>query len=192
MTWFDWIVIGAIGFSALLGLWNGFIREVLALVGWVAAGVCAALFGSEVAAMLPAVVPGPGFRLMLGVVLVFIGVRFAVGIVAVIVARIAKAAGIGIGDRMLGGLFGAARGVVVLLLAVLIAGLTPLPQDPGWRDAIFANPMVQLALMAKPYLPHELAERIQFDDDAKRGTQSSGVGAPGDRYGFALRRGSAM
>ena len=172
MTWFDWIVIGAIGFSALLGLWNGFIREVFALVGWVAAGVCAALFGSEAATLLPGVVPGPGLRLMLGVVLVFIGVRVAVGIVAIIVARIARAAGIGIGDRMLGGLFGAARGIVVLLLAVLIAGLTPLPQDPGWRDAIFANPMVKLALMAKPYLPHELAERIQFEDDTKRGTQS--------------------
>ncbi|MSQ18656.1 MAG: CvpA family protein [Betaproteobacteria bacterium] len=162
MTWFDWITIGVIGCSALLGLWHGFIREVFALVGWAAAGVCAATFGSSVAEMLPSLISGSILRLLIGVALTFVGVRFAVGLISFIVARLAKAVGLGIGDRMLGGLFGAARGVVVLLTAVLIAGLTSLPQDPGWRDSMFANPLVQLALVAKPYLPPELVERIQL------------------------------
>ncbi len=172
MTWFDWIVIGVIGFSALLGLWHGLMREVLALIGWVAAGVCAAVFGADAAAMLPAVVPGSGLRLIVGVALTFVAVRLGVGLIAFIVGRIARAVGIGIGDRMLGGLFGAARGVVVLLLAVLIAGLTSLPQDPGWQESVFARPLVQLAMIAKPYLPRELVERIQFDDDTRRGAQT--------------------
>lgn len=162
MTWFDWITIGVIGFSALLGLWHGFIREVFALVGWVAAGVCAATFGASVAEMLPGVIPGAILRLLLGVVLTFVMVRLLVGLISFVVARLAKAVGLGIGDRMLGGLFGAARGVVVLLTAVLIAGLTSLPQDPGWRDSMFATPLVQLALVARPYLPQELIERIQL------------------------------
>jgi membrane protein required for colicin V production len=172
MTWFDWITIGVIGFSALLGLWNGFIREVFALVGWVAAGVCAATFGAGVAEMLPALIPGSILRLLIGVALTFVAVRLLVGLISFVVARLAKAVGLGIGDRMLGGLFGAARGVVVLLTAVLIAGLTSLPQDPGWRDSMFANPLVQLALVAKPYLPQELVERIQFDEDARRAAQT--------------------
>ncbi len=172
MTWVDWIVIGVIGFSALLGLWHGLIREVLALVGWIAAGVCAAVFGSEVASMLPAAVPGPGLRLILGVALTFVAVRLGVGLVSFIIARIARAVGVGIGDRMLGGLFGAARGVVVLLLAVLIAGLTSLPKDPGWRDSMFAPPLVQLALIARPFLPRELIDLIRFDDDPRRGAQT--------------------
>ena len=172
MTWFDWIVIGVMGFSAMIGLWNGFMREVLALIGWVAAAVCAAAYGSEAAGLLPTAVPGPGLRLIAGVVLTFIAVRMGVGLVSVIVSRVARALGLGIGDRMLGGLFGAARGVIVLLLAVLAAGLTSLPQDPGWRDSKFARPLVHLALIARPYLPQELVDRIQLDSDIQRGAQT--------------------
>ena len=36
MTWVDYAVIAVLGVSALLGIWRGFIREVLALAGWIA------------------------------------------------------------------------------------------------------------------------------------------------------------
>lgn len=166
LTWFDWTVIAVVGFSALLGLWHGFIREVLALLGWIAAAVCAVLFGADVAGLLPAGLPGPGLKLIVAVVLVFLGVRIAIGIGAMLLTRLARAAGIGLGDRLIGGLFGVARGVVVLVIAVLVAGLTPLPQDPGWRHATFARPLVTLALVAKPYLPPELAERVRLGESA--------------------------
>lgn len=166
LTWFDWTVIAVVGFSALLGLWHGFIREVLALLGWVAAAVCAVLFGADVAGWLPSWVPGPGLKLIVAVIVVFLGVRIAIGIAAMMLMRLARAAGIGMGDRLIGGLFGVARGIVVLVIAVLVAGLTPLPQDPGWRQATFARPLVTLALAAKPYLPAELAERVRLDERA--------------------------
>lgn len=166
LTWFDWTVIAVVGFSALLGLWHGFIREVLALLGWIAAAVCAVLFGAEVATWLPGWVPGPGLKLIVAVIAVFLGVRIGIGIGAMLITRAARAAGVGFGDRLIGGLFGFARGIVVLVIAVLVAGLTPLPQDPGWRQATFARPLVTLALAARPYLPTELADRVRLDERA--------------------------
>jgi membrane protein required for colicin V production len=164
LTWFDWTVVVVVGLSALLGLWHGFIREVLALVGWIAAAICAALFAPAVAPLLPAAVPGPGLRLVLAVIILFVGVRIAIGLISLLITRLARAAGMGLGDRLIGGVFGVARGIVLLVIGVLIAGLTSLPQDPGWRGATFSRPLVALALAAKPYLPSELAARVQLEE----------------------------
>jgi membrane protein required for colicin V production len=72
------------------------------------------------------------------------------------------AAGLGVLDRFLGGVFGALQGIAILLALVVAGGLTSLPQQPWWRDAVSAPPLETAALASKPYLPPELAKRIRY------------------------------
>lgn|SRR5690606_10265383 len=162
MTWVDWAVIAVLGISAMLGLWRGFIREVLALVGWVVAGVIAVLFAADIAAAMPADFTTPLVRHLLAAALIFVLVLVVAALAAALLSKLVRAIGLGPLDRTLGGLFGFVRGGVIVLIAVLLAGMTPLPRDPAWQGAQLKGPLETAAIMARAYLPEEIAARIRY------------------------------
>jgi membrane protein required for colicin V production len=73
-----------------------------------------------------------------------------------------KAAGLTLADRGLGGLFGFARGVVIVLAAVLLCGMTAVPQQPFWKNALLSPLAESAAMTVIPLLPGDLAHRIRF------------------------------
>jgi membrane protein required for colicin V production len=89
-------------------------------------------------------------------------VLVVMNIVAMLVSRLVKSAGLAVEDRLLGSVFGLARGVVVILVLVLGAGLTVLPRQPVWKDAMLAAPLEKLALLVKQWLPQEWAKNISY------------------------------
>jgi len=66
-------------------------------------------------------------------------------------------------DRVLGAGFGALRGVFLVITAVLVAGMTDLPREAFWRNAMFSPLCEALALKIKPLLPATVAEKIRFE-----------------------------
>jgi len=74
-----------------------------------------------------------------------------------------KKIGLGWLDRWLGALFGLARGVIIVGVAVLLAGLTSLPREPFWRNAMFSAPFEAMVLNALPWLPQGIAKHINYD-----------------------------
>ena len=46
---------------------------------------------------------------------------------------------------------------------VLLAGLTTLPRDPMWRNAMLSSPLEAFALYLKAWLPGDLSKRIKYD-----------------------------
>ena len=65
-------------------------------------------------------------------------------------------------DRLLGGVFGLARGLLVVLALALLAGLTPLPRQPVWKDAMLAAPLESMARVVAEWLPRDWAKHVQF------------------------------
>jgi uncharacterized membrane protein required for colicin V production len=66
--------------------------------------------------------------------------------------------------------FGVARGVLIVVIAVLLAGLTTLPREEWWQNALLAPPLVIAALSLRPWLPQALARRLDYGPgDAKPG-----------------------
>jgi membrane protein required for colicin V production len=63
---------------------------------------------------------------------------------------------------MLGASFGVLRGMLVVVLAVMLAGMTSLPAAAWWREAVLAPPLETAVIAAKPWLPQELAKRIKY------------------------------
>lgn len=162
MTLFDYVALAIVGFSVLLGVLRGFVREVIALGSWVVAFVLASAYGSDVASLLAMQIPDERWRVLAAVVALFFVVLVVMNIVAMLVSRLVKSAGLAVEDRLLGSLFGLARGVVVILVLVLGAGLTVLPRQPVWKDAMLAAPLEKLALLVKQWLPQDWAKNISY------------------------------
>src|SRR5205085_10526043 len=167
MTPFDYLVLGIVGVSVLLALWRGFVREVIALVGWVAALAASVLYSSKFADMLPASWGAHGVRFLIAFVLIFIVTLLLFGLLAWLVSRLLRAIGLGFLDRMLGGVFGLARGLLIVMVLVLFAGLTTLPQHEWWRGATLAQPLEIAAMAVRPWLPLDFAKQLHYPGDQR-------------------------
>ena len=162
MTLFDDVVIIILAASVVISLMRGLVREILSLGSWVVAFVLANAYGAELAKMLPAAVPGEVVRTMVGFVALFIGVRIVMGLVSVAISALVSAAGLGIVDRGLGAVFGFARGIIFVFAAVIVCGMTDMPQQAFWKNALL-SPMAERGVrLVKPMLPDSLAQHVHF------------------------------
>jgi membrane protein required for colicin V production len=134
MNWADYCVIAVLALSVLMGLWRGFIGEVLALACWVLAFWVAWNFGDKLAAQFSAI-DLPSARLLLGYAICFIAVLIAGAIVSFLMRKLVAGSGLSGSDRLLGMVFGLVRGLALVTLTVLILGFTPLPRDPWWHQS---------------------------------------------------------
>ena len=162
MTAFDYAVVAILAVSVLLGLWRGVVSEILALVAWVVAFLVARAEAAEVANWLAPHVAEPALRLAAAYVLVVVGVLLVFAVLRLLLKLLLKAVGLGVLDRLLGAAFVALRGVLVLLVAVLVAGMTPLPRMDWWREATLSPPLETAVLAVKPWLPADAAKRIRY------------------------------
>ena len=162
MTIFDYVLLFVLASSVLISTMRGLVKEVLSLLGWVVAFVVANAYGAQLAKLLPAVIPGDAVRLMVAFVALLIGARILMGLLALAVDALVTASGLTIADRGLGGLFGLARGVVIVLATVIVCGMTELPKQPFWKEALFAPIAETGARTIKPYLPVALAQHVKF------------------------------
>ena len=162
MTIFDYLVLFVLIASVVISTLRGLVKEILSLVSWVAAFVLANAYGAQLAPLLPDMIPGDAVRLMVAFVAIFIGARLLMGLLMMAVDALIKASGLSLADRGLGGLFGLARGLVIVLAAVIVAGMTDLPKQAFWTEALF-SPMCETgARTVKPFLPAALARHVQF------------------------------
>ena len=162
MTLLDYAVFAIAGFSVLLGVIRGFVREVIALASWVVAFVISSAYGGTVAPMLAQQIPDENWRVLAAVVALFFVVLVLMNILAMLASKLIKGAGLGIEDRLLGSVFGLVRGVAVVLVLVLGAGLTVLPRQPVWKDAMLAAPLETLAVFVRQWLPQDWAKNISY------------------------------
>ena len=162
MTLFDYLVLFVLVASVIISTLRGVVKEILSLVGWVVAFVVANMYGAHLAPMLPSVIPGDATRLIVSYVALFLGVRLLMGLLTMAIDAVVKATGLSLADRGLGGLFGLARGMVIVLAGVILAGMTDLPKQPFWKNALL-SPMAETgARTVRPFLPAALARHIQF------------------------------
>jgi membrane protein required for colicin V production len=162
VTLFDYGVLALVAASALLGLWRGIASELLALVAWVVAFFCARALAVQVSVVLTGVIAEPGLRYGAAFAAIFFGVLLVLSLGRLLVREILKSIGLGLVDRLLGAVFGLLRGAVLVLVAVLLGGLTTLPKQSWWQDAVLAPPLELVVLAGKPWMPQELAKRIRY------------------------------
>ena len=168
MPWLDYAIIAVIGASALLSLFRGMVRETLSLLAWIVALWVALTFCDELARTYLGVVADPDNRGNRGnrVVLAFFGLFLVVLLVFGVVnfwlgKRVRRAQLSGV-DRVIGCPFGALRGVLVVVVMVLAAGLTAFPAGGFWDGSGVLGRFQSVAVEIRDVLPAELAKRIKY------------------------------
>jgi membrane protein required for colicin V production len=162
MTVIDIVVLVISGISVVYGVFRGLVREVLALLAWVASFLLANLLAPDAAKLLPQAMASEELRLLVSFVAVFIVVLVGLSVLAILASKLVKIVGLGPADRVVGGAFGLARGLLVVMILVLLAGLTSLPRQSSWRDAALKGPLEASAEHIKKWLPTDLSKRIKF------------------------------
>ena len=120
-------------------------------------------FGAQTGlAVFASSITDPAIRALAGCVLVFVGVLVAMSLVRLAVRSMVKALGLSLSDRLLGMVFGLARGLLLVMLLVAAGGMTSAPQQHWWKEATLAPPLETAVLVAKPWLPDDLAKKIRF------------------------------
>ena len=160
MALLDWIFLGVLGLSLVLGAVRGLVFEVLSVLSWLAAFVLAQWFGPAVGAWLPMGNAAEPLRYAVGFVLLFVVVVFAGGLLAWGTRKAIEAVGLRPADRALGAGFGAARGVVLLLALAVVVNMTPLRSAQWWTESVGAGVSTAALRGLKPVLPAEFAQYL--------------------------------
>jgi membrane protein required for colicin V production len=163
MTSFDYIVLVIVGLSIILSVMRGFFKEILAIIGWVAAFVVAKTYSSEILPMMPADIPTESLRVLASFLVLFFATLLVASLLAVAISTLVKSAGLGWFNRLLGALFGLARGLLIVCIVVFLAGLTSLPNDARWRNAMFSAPLEALVISMLPWVPISIAKHVKYD-----------------------------
>jgi membrane protein required for colicin V production len=163
MTGFDYAVIAVVGVSTLLSVWRGAVQQLFSIGGWVLAFVVANHFAPVVQEWVPASAGGETLRYLIATVGLFIATLLLVLLIGRLLAGVLQSLGLGAADRLLGVIFGFLRGVLLVLLGVALAGMTPLPDTLVWREASSSRWFVAVVEWVRPSLPQAFASRIRYD-----------------------------
>jgi membrane protein required for colicin V production len=160
-TAFDYAVMAVIALSAMRGTWRGFLSEVFGLIGWVVAFLVAARFVTLLVPYVPANWPGGALtQWLIAFAAIVIGVMLVASVANALLHRLVQVSGLGGIDRSLGLMFGLVRGVILVLVLVALAGLTELPKQEFWRNALLRPYAEQGVRELKPLLPDTLAAYV--------------------------------
>ena len=142
----DYVLLSIFGVSAIIGVFRGFVKEAISLIGWIAAIWGAWQYGANVSAWLPDFVDDATVKIWAARLLVLIGVLLMSGLISRLVSFLIDKTGLSGTDRMVGMVFGLARGMVLAGLAVNLLEVAGFDEAPWWPESKlipYAAPVAQ-------------------------------------------------
>ena len=153
-----------IAFMVLMGLWRGFtagfVKTAASLVAWLSALIIASRTAKEVAPFVAGFIENPVLQIAAAFLLVALGVVAVVHLLTSIITGTLKTLKLGFVDRLLGGVLGAATGILKVLIILSIASPL-LAHLPNWQQSIFAQNLLPLAPIAREQLKSALCVTSQ-------------------------------
>ena len=154
----DFVICAVLLVSTVVGVSRGVVREILAIVGWAVAIFLALNYSPELARVIPLESLGTAVRTACAAVIIVVLTLFTCGLVGKICSRLLAAAEITFEDRAIGSVFGFARGVVVVCLAVFLLGMTSAVRTGQWRNSVLIVPCERIIDFTMPYMPETIVE----------------------------------
>jgi len=159
----DYAVLGVIALSILVGAIRGFVKEAFSLLVWAAAFLVAFQYSGALALQLENHIDLPSARTSLAFAGLFLSVLLVGGLLTYLVGELVEKTGLSGTDRLLGGVFGGIRGLILILALMLVAGLTPVPQDPWWQTSRSIQSLMPLAEWSAKFLPDYILEYLELN-----------------------------
>lgn len=158
MPWADLFILLVCVASGAFGVWRGFAKEALSLATWLAAIWLSWRFAWTIEPMLGRWSAAPDLRIWAARVVVFVVVLIIGGLLAWFARTLIRQTGLSSTDRTLGGLFGLARGVLIVGLVVIALEMLGIDSDPWWQEARLRPLSNQIAAGIRYYA--ELGSRL--------------------------------
>jgi membrane protein required for colicin V production len=162
LIWIDYTILGMILISAIIGLFRGFVKEAFSLVIWVIAIWIGLNFSREFSMFLNTMIDYPSIRIALSFAVLFFLTLLIGAVVSYLLSELVKKTGLTGTDRFAGMIFGIARGFVLTAIMIMLAGLTPLPEDPWWKESSLIPPFQSLAVWLREVIPSSMAGYIKY------------------------------
>jgi membrane protein required for colicin V production len=136
MNWVDWAIVVVLTLSSIIALARGFFREAFSLVFWITAVVVAKLFSHQVELLLVNLISTPSVRFATAFIGVFVAVLLLGALISFGIGLLVKATGLSGTDRLVGMVFGCARGLfIVINLLIYVPVFAPIKSDHWFRES---------------------------------------------------------
>lgn len=135
---FDWAIVAVLAISTLMSLRRGFLKEALSLGTWIAAFVVARQFHEPMDHLLEAHIVDSLMRSIAAFAVLFVGTLLIGAALGFLLGALINATGLSSTDRVLGMVFGFARGALIVTVVVGLLNLTPLVGDSWYTSATLA------------------------------------------------------
>jgi membrane protein required for colicin V production len=131
----DFIIVGIIVLSVLISLLRGFIRESLSLLTWLIAAYLAFSLSAGLGEKLSGMISSSSTRMVVAFIGIFLVVIIVGAILSFFISRLISLTGLGLIDRLLGIIFGAARGILMVALVVLMIKGSSMTDRDWWKGS---------------------------------------------------------
>lgn len=149
----DIVILVILSISTVIGVFRGFIREVLSLASWIIAVYVAWQFAVQGAVYLEPHISQPALRVAASFACIFVLMLIATSILSYMLYRFLYITGISGMDRSLGAVFGIARGVVLVAAVILAALYMDFAAQPWWQGSrlvVYFTPVTDFLLSLMP------------------------------------------
>ncbi|MDR3494613.1 MAG: CvpA family protein [Ancalomicrobiaceae bacterium] len=162
ITLLDGIVLAVILISAILAMYRGFIREIFSIASWAAAAAAAYFLYKPILPVAKQYINNDYVALGVTVGVIFLAVLIVVSYITMKISDFVLDSSFGALDRSAGFLFGAARGLLLLVVAMMFFNwFVPEGQQPKWVSASKSKPVLKyLGDKLEAALPPDLAETV--------------------------------
>lgn len=162
LNWADFCIIGIILLSTAMSFARGFVKESISLLTWITAIWVGLKFSPMLAELMKNAVETPSVRLIASFLALFIAVLVIGGLLNFIISHIVHKTGLSGTNRLIGMVFGLARGILIVGLVILLANHTAFPKDPWWQHSALIPKFEPVANTISKFLPDKLHQVSQL------------------------------
>jgi membrane protein required for colicin V production len=161
MIWVDYTLLGLLVMSAVTGLLRGFRAELYAALLWILGSGVGLFFCREFSVFLSDFINEPALKLAVAF-MSLLAITLVLGsLIAYLLGELLTCTSFF--SRLLGMFVGVARGLLMITIIVMLAGLTPLPAELWWHEAQLIFPFQKGVLRLRNKLPADLAKQFNYE-----------------------------
>ena len=162
MIWIDYVIIGLISIGLLKGMLRGFSLEIYSLLLWILATGVGLILSRGFSVFLEASISDTVPKIAASFALLFLITLIVGFVIRMILGESFKTDNLTFLDYLGGMIFGIVHGMLLVVILVMLAGLTALPDDLWWKDSKLLPPYQTSAIWLRDHIPSGLAEYINY------------------------------